>query len=266
MAASHAHPGVAPHAAEDAANVRAFIEAYCATHARAMARAKQLALTDALTDADRPARSALRQGDLRRAVVPLRRGRRARWGSCARITHSRSARLSGELPRAPAPRVAARGHRCHRRVRAGVRDLPPAPCAHGRTHHRAAHRDGGLVRGRLPRLDRAQVPHVPRRLGRPDAARPESGAAGAREPGFYGFAGDERARGISLHEEVDVIAQATTRTNARTAPGRPSRQRRPQVPADDPPATITPPGRQATASASTNSTTATPLTTRPGSS
>ena len=171
--------GSLPTHAEDAANVRAFIDAYCATHARAMARAKQLALTDALTDADRTRLDQRYAKEISGARSFLLAEDVEPDGARARASRIRAALVFlesyRELPLLAWPRevvdaivafeqafvIFASAMRAWSNASSGG--------ASGR----------GLVRGRLPRLDRAQVPRVPRRVGRPDAARPESGAPGA---------------------------------------------------------------------------------------
>ena len=166
----------------DEERVRAFIDAYCATHARRARHAGWRSRRRARSP--RPTSSGSRQRyekEIAAARAFLLAEDVAGEGARAGVAGPRGARLHRELPRAAAPRLAARGHRRDRRVRAGVRHLPPAPRAHGRAGDRSPHRDRRLVGRRLPRSDRAQVPRLPRRLGGPDHPRPEVGASRARE-------------------------------------------------------------------------------------
>jgi tryptophan 2,3-dioxygenase len=151
VAAPHADQGSMPGHPEDDARVRAFIDSYCAAHAgsarAALALAKEATLNP--TDADRLDERYQREIDGARAFLlatDVPEADRARA-----VAGPRRAGVHRELPRAAAPGLAARGDRQPGRVRAGLRDLPPAPRAHGRADHRPPHRHRRLGRRRVPR-------------------------------------------------------------------------------------------------------------------
>jgi tryptophan 2,3-dioxygenase len=174
--------GSMPGHPEDDARVRAFIDSYCAAHAgsarAALALAKEATRNPA--DADRLDERFQREIDGARdflLATDVAEADRARA-----VAGARRAGVHRELPRAAALGLAARGDRQPGRVRAGVRDLPPAPRAHGRADHRPPHRHRRLGRRRVPRQHRAALPHLPRRLGGADVAGAGVGVAAARAP------------------------------------------------------------------------------------